>query len=318
VSIATDEGSTPGLHAGRNEGSQGTITVTGQDSTISITNNNEALTDSYVAIGRGGQGTLTVADGGTFQGALFMHVGRDATGSGTVNISGANSRLEMAGSAGPERDDAGQGAFLTVGRNGDGELSVENGGAIAISAEESGFYPGLALGFFEGSTGTMTVAGAGSSVTVSGGSGSGFGSGGIIHVGRQGDGELTVSDGGSITNSAQGVLTVGLYPTGNGSVTVTGQGATIDAGQQVLLGSFADFDTGDPLPNEGGTGQISVESGGRLEAGEAANDGVADIVIGANATLEVASGGTLVGDVRIVGGSFNLADGAIHQGEVIG
>ena len=307
-----DTGSASGMEVGRRENGNGLVRVEGSESSISV----EGAVSPFVNVGDDGQGVLEVVDGGLVS-SLFMAFGASQTGSGTGTVSGPGSSISLSGVQGELSQNPGQAAFMHSGRSGTGDLTVEGGGQIDISGANEGFYPGFAVGFAEGASGTMTVTGAGSAVTISDGTDTSFGSEGIIHIGRQGTGDLTVSDGGKVDNSDNGILTVGLYSNGNGTLTITGEDASVDAGLRVLLGSSADFETGDALPDEGGTGQIVVESGGRLEAGASTADDVADVVVGANGTLEVESGGTLVGDVRVVGGNFDLADGATHIGEVI-
>jgi T5SS/PEP-CTERM-associated repeat protein len=307
-----DTGSISGLEVGNRENGNGLLRVDGNGSIVSI----EGEQEPFMNVGDEGQGVLEAFDGGVVSG-MFLSFGAAPTGNGTGVVSGTESAISLAGKTGDLGTNPGQAAFMQVGRSGTGELTVENGGKITISGENEGVYPGFSVGFNESSQGTMTVTDSQSNVTVLGGTDTGFGSAGIIYVGRGGTGDLTVSDGGTITNSDDGIMMVGRSATSAGTLTVTGTDSSLDVGQRLFVGSDVDFDTGDPLPDQGGAGDVVVEAGGRLEAGDAQNDGIADIVVGAGSTLEIENGGTLLGDVRVVGGAFDLADGATHDGDLI-
>lgn len=101
-------------------------------------------------------------------------------------------------------------------------------------------------------------------------------------------------NGGSITNDPEGLTIVGGTPSifGEsastvGTVTVTGSGSTFDAGQELFIGAGFDVDAGGPIFDGPGTGQVTVENGASLSAGQAEGDGDNDIFIGNNGTLKI-------------------------------
>ena len=295
-----DQGFFTFASAGQRANGDGNILVSGAGSEIVI----ESSVTSNIIIGGEGDGDLMVSEGGRVA-SLFMNVGDDSSGTGSVTITGSGSVLELSGVAGDGSNDAGFGAFLTVGRSGAGELQVLNGGSIAISSVE-GEFPGINVGQSESGSGTITVDGAGSNITITGENTAIGGGSGFMAIGRAGDGALNISNGGQVINDGDlnTASFVGRLPTGDGIVSVTGNGSLWDAGEILVIGANLDFDTGEVLFDAGGTGVVTVGSGGTIQAGVAEGDGVGDIFIGTGGTLEVLVGGILIGDVVNEGGTF--------------
>lgn len=173
-------------------------------------------------------------------------------------------------------------SFLYVGKsNGsDAGLIISDGGVLQS-------YRGYA-GYNSGSTGTILVTGTGSQWAMSN----------DLYVGRAGNGELTISDGGLVSNAGVSQGLIGYSSTGAGSVTVTGAGSQWTLGQ-VFMG-FS------------GAGDLTVSAGGVVDSGNgwlgynAASSGTAlitgtdsqwsilgDVLAGYNGTgeLTVADGG---------------------------
>lgn len=147
---------------GENEGAAGYVTVTGAGTEWS---------NGTLYIGRSGTGTFTVADGALVDGSRNAFLGRYQTGYGTATVTGADSEWRQAGIL-----------YVGVGQNGGtGILNVENGGMVTSGV---GY-----LGYYSGSSGTVNVLGTGSKWRVSG----------DLYVGVSGAGNLSVSDGGSVT-----------------------------------------------------------------------------------------------------------------------
>ncbi|MCP4246619.1 MAG: hypothetical protein GY778_06185, partial [bacterium] len=197
---------------------------------------------------------------------------------------------------------------MSVGRWGDGTLTVQGGGLLSI-VEPIGGFPGFAVGSEDTGIGVMTVTGSGSEVLIDGAQPDLGGGSGFIAVGRFGDGTLNVTDGAQVMNDADGTTFVGRESTGFGTLVVDGQGngATLfDAGAQVVIGADFDFDTGEVLFDSGGTGSVVVRDGGTARAGVAQQDGIDDIFIGAGGTVEIEAGGTVEGDVLLDGGSIEV------------
>lgn len=308
-----ETGSTSGLRIGDEVTGNGSLTVIGPGSQVTAQGEQEA----YIHVGDNGRGVLDVRDGGIVS-TLSMTVAADPQGIGTVTVSGPDAAIALSGASGDLVDDSDQAASLKVGFEGTGDMTVDGGGMITISGEGEGAYPALLVGEESSATGSVTITGAASSVVVRGGVGEDFGSSGAILVGWEGEGDMTVADGARLTNAAEGVAFVGRSTGSDGQLVVEGPQAAMDAGLRLFIGSDYDFQTSGPVPDQGGTGDVFVGAGGRLESGDSPNDDIADIVLGPDGALEVADGGTLVGDIRIVGGRFDLADGANHEGEVLG
>ena len=134
-------------------------------------------TTTYVEVNGGidGQGSLTIASGGEVVAGTWLAIGYTNTGSGSVEVSGANSTLKVLSSG------------LTVGRYGNGTLSVNDGGQIQSARG--------AIAGFSGSVGQATIKDAGSLWAVSN----------DLYIGKRwdspsgGTGSLVVRDGGMVT-----------------------------------------------------------------------------------------------------------------------
>ena len=325
VQISTETGFFPGMQLGRNVGSEGFLSVIGSGSAVTFSNKNPNRADSDLTIGRSGNGEATIEAGGQVTGPLFVTLGRDGGSTGTLNISGPSSEVNITGTAGPASSEAGFGAFINVGRGGEGTLKISDGGVLTVSTTD-GANPGINAARNEGSQATITIDGTGSRFEISGNGDVPSFTSGQAFFGRSGTADITISNGGEFSNQNNGVTAVGVDPdsgngTGSGTVTVTGNGSLLDAGSNLVIGvglPFSDTFAEDELDFQGGgVGSVTIADGGTVRAGDDINDGVADIFVGANGTLEIQTGATLVGDVRVVGGNFDLADGATHQGELI-
>lgn len=147
---------------------QGTATVTGVGSNITVQGNNP-----NIGVGaNGGQGTLNVLAGATVN-SLFFNVGNGPTGTtGTATFDGAGTTVTLSGVGTPGVVNANGAGFLTIGRNGgSGQATVSNGARIVINdagldSRGSGS-PGLQVARDLGSNGTLTITGAGSEVRIS-------------------------------------------------------------------------------------------------------------------------------------------------------
>lgn len=152
-------------------GSTGTVTVTGEGSTW--TNSNELV------VGWSGRGEMTVSNGGRVTANSNGFIGARNGGSGQVTVTGAGSRWDI-------------GSQLVIGLEAStGELLVENGGTVTNTSGR--------IGLSTSSVGTVTVTGSGSTLTDNGP---------ILRVGYDGTGMLTVANGGKVT---VGTLTNGAY-----------------------------------------------------------------------------------------------------------
>ena len=172
---------------------------------------------------------------------------------------------------------------LSVGQNGTGTLTIQNGGTLADSFGTVGDLPGgvgsvtvtgaganwsNAGGIVVGGlgTGTLTIQdgallnGGGGSIGLSAGSmgtvtvtgpGSRWinGFSGGLNIGSFGTGTLTIANGGVVVNSTNFTANIGNGPNGQGSVTVTGAGSTWSNSSGVNIGNL-------------GTGTLTIADGG--------------------------------------------------------
>lgn len=138
VVITGDGGTFPGFQVGRNDGGDGTITVTGAGSTITI-DGADNLDDGFgssgfiqIARNAGSKGALHVLDGGvvTNEATGTFIVGRNAGADGSVTVDGAGSVIDfgaLARIAVDQNDDATL-ALDGFDDTGDAMLTVSNGG----------------------------------------------------------------------------------------------------------------------------------------------------------------------------------------------
>ncbi len=296
-------------------GGTGQATVSGGTLSLTSTAANGLV---EIDIGRGGEGSLRVDNGGSvildgsdaIQSALILS---GATGgSANLSISGAGSSvLVQAGS--------GAGAII-VGRSAPATVSITEGGTLELDIGSStGQARFISIGTNDASapqgTGTVTVNGSGSQLLVDG-------AGGII-VGNAGAGTLNVENGGNATaqdlaigHRAQGSVNV----TSGGSVQLEGVGdgrgpslsvGRFDDGAMNIVNGTVTLDgTGDP-GGDGLPGAISL-------GGSADGEGVLNIE-GANARFTVQGDGvrTSIGQEGI--GRLNISDGAqvVNEGQGI-
>ncbi len=165
-------------------------------------------------VGHNGHGTLSIESGGVVSNHDLAYIGASINGSGTVNVTGSGSQWANSGE-------------LRVGENGHGTLSIESGGRYVSNGDAY-------LGWYSGSTGSLTVTGAGSE----------WSSNQLI-VGRGGQGELTISNGGKVTAD---LGAVGLQ-----------QGS---AGLALVTGSNSQWSVGDFWIGSSGNGTMIIEGGG--------------------------------------------------------
>jgi T5SS/PEP-CTERM-associated repeat protein/autotransporter-associated beta strand protein len=197
-----------------------------------------------------------INNGGTAQiGLLFIRAECDnlflgllAGQSGTVQVSGPASLTAV--------------LDLFVGAFGSGNLMISDSGGVAGRS--------VFIGAFQDSMGTATMVGAGSTLTASAG---------VIAVGYDGAGTLTIESGATATS---GDGSIGRSPFASGNVTVTDPGSSWNIGRDLKVG---DFGTGALTVAEGGivsvAGQVSVNEVSRINIGTGGLAGVlqADTVL---------------------------------------
>ncbi len=263
------------LDVGRNGASDGTLNIDGSGSRVAITGN-----ETYVSIGRWGQGEVNITNGGRLEG-LDLSLGDRASGVGTLNVD-SQSLVRLEG----QNQGAQFGAFMGVGLGGFGTANIE--GRVEIGSD-TGALPGFTVGGlssdtsssdFKGGTGALNLTGPDASIAISGRPGS-------FNIGGTGTGTLNMSDGAEITGAL-----LGTFGTQNGSFF----SGTID-NSSIQLSGIGDAGSG----FEGQGAFLSVGRGG---------DGTLGLTN--NASITIDPGGTVAegdGAGFQIGGSTNLPAG---------
>jgi T5SS/PEP-CTERM-associated repeat protein len=288
----------PGINVGRDATGDGSLIVDGAGSRVTVrSDDGSAAPTGSITVGRAGNGVVEVRNEGSVE-TLFLNVGREEGGIGTLNVRGPGSTLELSGIG--LREGEPQGAFMNIGRSGVGTAFVGDGGAITIESD-SGPITGLNVGRDATGDGSLIIDGAESKVTVSSDVGPGP-QAGLIAVGRAGNGVAEIRDGGTLANDPDGNTFVGREPGGVGSVTVDGSSSLLDGGNLLLVGQAYDFDAGQPVPdqiaNPGGTGTVTMRNGGVVQA----------------RTTQLGLGGTLMGNGTL-NGQLLVEGGAVRPGD---
>ncbi|CAK7033906.1 autotransporter outer membrane beta-barrel domain-containing protein [Saezia sanguinis] len=229
---------------GRYSGSSGTVTVDGISSNW--------INNGTLDVGYEGTGVLTIRNGGTVSNTTG-YIGTEASSSGTVTVDGSDSSWSSS-------------FALSIGHYGTGTLTISNGGTVNNNIS-------TLIGRYPGSSGAVTVDGSGSSWI----------NNGILYVGDEGTGELTIRNGGTVSNNTS--ATIGRYAGGLGTVIVDGSGSSWISNGTLTIG------------NEG-TGVLTIRNSGLVNA-------TGGVAVGVNTTgsanLSLTSGGTLQTQVLTAG-----------------
>ncbi len=248
-------------------GALGEATVTGADSHWS--------NSGQLYVGRQGQGTLTIADGGSVEVAQKTYIGSGAGSHGAVAVDGVDSRMTTAGelivggegggmldiTAGGTVDGAGTVASIGGAAGGQGTVTVDGAGSSWVGASD------FVVGW--GGTGQLVIQNgglvgdvhasigvdAGSAGTVTIGADSRWTSAGYLGVGISGDGTVAVQDGGTLESTLR--ATVGRYAGAQGKVIVEGNDALWAGAGEVVVG-------------DEGIGTLDIVGGGAVTTGGAA------------------------------------------------
>jgi len=249
----------------------------------------------YLGYAGTGTGTATVdGAGSTWTNSTILRVGSDGTG--TLKVTNGGKVSNTAGYLGMSSTGIGtatvdgpgstwtNSGFLRVGQLGTGTLNVLNGGDVSST---TGF-----VGNRSTANGTATVDGAGSTWT----------NYSDLYVGYEGTGRLNVLNGGSVSN-ANGYL--GYNSSGVGTATVDGAGSTWSSSGSLYVGGSA--------AAAGGTGLLTVQNGGLVNAGSLLkvwNSGTVNVTGG-----QLVAGGPRPGvDASLTIGSYAVASLSIVGG----
>ena len=286
----------------------GTLTVTGVDhlsaplvvgdvgdGLLNI-NAGGVVTDSAsVTVGTiGGNGTISITSGGTLStGGASDNLAATAGTSGTVVVDGSGSEWTSAGQIG-------------VGTSGDGTLIVSNSATVSAMDEldvgesagatgnllidsggqvSSGGSDDTIAGDDPKSSGTVTVTGANSSWNLTAG----------LLVGGEGSGVLSITDGGTVSITGTGFLSIGVSVGATGSVLVSNGGLLnlSSSADGIGIGRF-------------GNGTLDIEAGGTVAVMDADGVGVGqslgatgELIVNGSSALFSDNGGLNIGDAGV-------------------
>ena len=272
---------TGGGTLGRYAGGHGTMTVDGAGSN---------WTDGeQIAVGLEGTGVLDITNGGSVNGT-DGYVGDGVGSSGTVTVSGVGSSWSN--------------SYLYLGNEGTGVLDITTGGSVSSSRSY--------VGNQAGSEGTITVDGAGSTWA---------NTGTYLYIGYEGDGELNVINGGSVS-SQRGYI--GYLTGSSGAVTVDGIGSGWVCTGRLSVGSYGgstlDITNGGMVSSTRGgvSGTVTVDGAGSTWTDSG------DLSVGSGGSLNILNNGvvTVAGDTWVSDstgspGTINLDNTTLTTGGLL-
>jgi fibronectin-binding autotransporter adhesin len=205
--------------------STGAVTVEGTGSTWTA--------DGVLCVGGSGSGTLMVSNGGSVNSGAFIGNGRG----GVIGVSAGSRGMAVVSGAGSTWNCRGP---LSVGFYGHGTLSITDGGSVSTTAW-SGSSDGAMIAEEIGSTGVVLVDGAGSA----------WATDQSFFVGYEGNGTLSVVNGGNVSSTG-GYL--GMNAATTGVVVVKGSGSlwACNGNGGVMSVGYS------------GAGTLSITDGGRV------------------------------------------------------
>jgi T5SS/PEP-CTERM-associated repeat protein len=274
-----------GLVVAANQGSSGTISLTGANSRIAATEFAMSGTQ-FNGNGTGGTSILNVSSGGVFSVADIANIGQNKGGTATITVDGAGSQFKLTGNG-----TANLSGQLTVGRfNGaQGTITVQNGGSL--SAFDA------FLGVDANTNGTLTVTGANTAATFA----RQLLIGATANGGTGAAGVLNVQAGGLVDNSTSGngAVFVAADAGTTGTVSVTGTNSQLRA---TSLGMTGQQNVG---TGTGGPSMLTVSAGG-------------SVAVQNLATIGQNKGGTATVTVDGAGSQFQLTGANPFGSLVIG
>jgi T5SS/PEP-CTERM-associated repeat protein/YVTN family beta-propeller protein len=233
--------------------STGTVTVDGTGSTWT--------NGADLSVGRSGTGVLNITNGGVVTNGTG-YLGYDFASDGTATVDGTGSVWTSGG-------------FFYVGQNGNGILHIANGGRV--NSNGSFAY----IGYATNSQSSATIDGANSLWNNFRG----------LYVGFDGQGTLSITGGGHMTNGT--FANVGFSAGANGTVTVSGTDS--------LFSTSGALSIGGNVSGAGGTGLLHLGDGAIVSA----------------ASLNVWQPGTLTGTGSITNSTMTTIQGTLAPDQTI-
>jgi autotransporter-associated beta strand protein len=315
------------------------LTITGPGSTLTLySNNNNNIDIGEVA---GGNGTMTISNGGQVLGTSDAIIGNIANETSSVTVTGAGSSWSF-------------NHQLIVGNNGTGTLTISNGGTV--TSADTYFDAFSTIGAASNSSGTVTVTGTGSSYTTNDSH---------LYVGLDGTGTLTVVAGGNVSvqggsgtidvainSDATGTLNIGaaagqtavapgtisaaqiLFGAGNGSIVFNHTSTNYQFTTQINGPGSVDVENGTTVftASNGYTGATTINGGTLALSGTGSISGSSGVVLASDGTFDISgltNGGTSIrtlgdtaagqaGNVALGPNTLTITNGATTFSGVIG
>jgi T5SS/PEP-CTERM-associated repeat protein/autotransporter-associated beta strand protein len=294
------DGAGNGLYVGYGSGSTGAV---------SVSNSTLELDGGGLVIGESGNGSLTATSGGNINitavnnSGYGLTLGDQSGAHGNVTVSDSGTKAYVAG------------AFI-VGNVSNGNLSIQNGGNVSILGQDAA-NTSLYIGAGSGSTGVVTVNGTNSVLNLVQPIALGAninGANGKIVIGAAGNGNLTISNGGTVNvdgrdDNTKVAILLGYQSGSHGVLLVTDSGSTLNVGS----GGFGALYIGNS-----GNGNLTIANGGNVSIWGANSTGVSLWIANGGATIQdTASSLHTAGKVVVTNGTFTISDGNVSQSDTL-
>ncbi len=281
TTLTAGGGGTPNqINVGTEGGSRGTLSIDLANSTDRIKSR-----ELFTGNGAGTVGLINISKG-ILQTNEWVEIGRNG-GTGTLNVSGADSKWERGTVTGSRQD-------VQVGYNGgNGTINVANGGTV-----NHNWWFNLARG--AGSTGTMTIDGAGSTVNVL----SSGDNNAQTNIGENGIGTMTITNGGVFNHMM--AVGVGGANVGGGEVHIAREGGSVGSLTVSGPGSAFNSKSREFRVGNNGSGTLNILDGGVVNY-TSTNEGGANV----DGNFGVGHGVGASGTINMDNGTLNVSAWAL-------
>ncbi len=286
----SNDGGNVGLYIGYGANATGSVSVSDYD----LETEQAAqliVSNGSVVVGYNGAGTLAVSNGGNVsitssdENSVSLYVGQNEGSNGTLTVDGANVTTDGA---------------AVFGDFGNATVTISNAGILTVSGSDEDHGFGAYIGWHgTSSNNTVTVTGEDSTLYINGGA---------LVVGNWGTGTLNITNGGvvEVNEGTEGIgLYVGRGRNGNGDITVSDSFDVTEGDFTITVHSSLSVESGATVVGENGHGNLTIANGaaafldGRdsnevsLYIGRSSGTGHV-LVTGSNSTLEVENGTIVV------------------------
>ena len=279
------------MAVGNMGGAQGTVNINGSGSRIVLSNDTHSsgfdgdvyAGSMFVGNHYGSSGVLNITQGGVLEirnsdneNAPILNIGNRDGSEGIVTVDGIGSAVEIhqVGGVGGALGEYRGGAFVQVGRLGQGTLTVSNGAAINMTGAYGQFRVSRGIDDDEGDTSVREEL---SEAFILSGS------------------DVTLSMTGGSFDGYAAIVRVGARTTSNGRLTIDGVGSSLTIhGDNV---GDSDFETAKFLVGDNGWGEVTISNGADVFI-DGGDDRQPMLVVGRNAgssgALEISGSGSTI------------------------